>query len=165
MKQDAPRALPRLVIRPDDLTGEAIALFLRAHLDHMRAITPPGSVHALDLAGLRAPAVTFWSVWEVDELVGCGALQELDPTTGEVKSMRTAEAHRRKGIGTRMLAHIESEAVRRSYHALKLETGALPAFAPGRALYERHGFVRCGPFGSYTDDPNSVFMTKDLPRR
>lgn len=151
-------------IRKDDLRGEAIALFLRAHLDHMKAVTPPGSVHALDLAGLRVPEITFWSVWEGEELVGCGALKELDPRNGEVKSMRTAEAHQRKGIGTRMLEHIEAEAMRRGYDSLKLETGAMPEFSAGRALYERHGFVRCGPFGDYTDDPNSVFFTKALVR-
>lgn len=149
-------------IREDDLTGEAIALFLRAHLDHMKAVTPLESVHALDLAGLRAPEITFWSVWEDEELVGCGALKELDPNNGEVKSMRTAEKHLRRGIATRMLEHIEREAMRRGYQTLKLETGAMPEFAAGRALYERHGFVRCGPFGSYGDDPNSVFMTKAL---
>lgn len=149
-------------IRNDDLKGETTALFLRAHLDHMKTVTPLESVHALDLAGLRAPEITFWSVWEGTELVGCGALKELDPRNGEVKSMRTAEAHRRKGIGTRMLEHIEREAIRRGYDSLKLETGAMPEFAAARTLYERHGFVRCGPFGDYTDDPNSVFMTKAL---
>jgi putative acetyltransferase len=151
-----------LRIREDDLTGAAIALFLRAHLDHMKAVTPLDSVHALDLDALRAPEITFWSVWVDEELVGCGALKELDPRSGEVKSMRTADPHRRNGIATRLLEHIEGEALRRGYHSLKLETGAMPEFAAGRTLYERHGFVRCGPFGSYTDDPNSVFMTKAL---
>jgi len=153
-----------LEIREDDLTGETIALFLRAHLDHMKTVTPLESVHALDLAALRAPEITFWSVWEGNDLVGCGALKELEPGTGEVKSMRTAEAHRRKGIGARMLEHIEREATRRGYHALKLETGAMREFAAARAFYERHGFERCGPFGDYTDDPNSVYMTKALAR-
>lgn len=149
-------------IREDDLTGEAIARFLRDHLDHMRAVTPPESVHALDRAGLGAPEITFWSVWEGEELVACGALKELDPRSGEVKSMRTAEARRWEGIGTRMLEHIEREAMRRGYDSLKLETGAMSEFAAARALYERHGFVRCGPFGDYTDDPNTVFMEKTL---
>jgi putative acetyltransferase len=153
---------PLLKIRKDDLTGEKIVLFLRGHLEHMQAVTPPQSVHALDLVGLRAPAITFWSAWEGDELVGCGALKQLDSSTGEVKSMRTAEPHRRKGIATAMLAHIEKEAMRRGYTSLKLETGAMSEFAAGRALYERSGFVRCGPFGEYTGDPNSVFMTKTL---
>jgi putative acetyltransferase len=153
-----------LEIRPDDLTGEAIALLLRSHLDHMKAVTPLESVHALDLAALRAPEITFWSAWVGKELVGCGALKELDPRNGEVKSMRTAEAHRRKGFGRRMLAHIEREAMRRGYDSLKLETGAMPEFAAGRALYEGQGFVRCGPFGDYTHDENSVFMTKALAR-
>ena len=148
-------------IREDDLTGEKIVTVLCKHLDNMNAVTPPGSVHALPLGDLRAPAVTCRSVWEGDDLLGCGALKELDAKTGEVKSMRTAEAHRGRGVGSRMLRYIVGEAQRRAYTHLKLETGAMPAFAPARALYLRHSFSYCGPFGGYTDDPNSV-MTKDL---
>lgn len=149
-------------IRQDDLTGEEITGFLREHLENMNAVTPPGSVHALPLEGLRSPAVTFWSVWEGAELLGCGALKELDAKTGEVKSMRTAEAHRGRGLGGRLLEYLIGEAQRRTYTVLKLETGATPAFTPARALYLRHGFNYCGPFADYTDDPNSVFMMKCL---
>lgn len=152
----------QLNIRKDDLRGQPIADFLQAHLDHMREITPPGSVHALDLEALRSPAITFWTIWDGDELLGCGALKELDAITGEVKSMRTAPAHRRKGIASHMLEHIIQEAKQRNYKHLYLETGAFPAFAPARALYTRYGFEYRGPFGEYTDDPNSVFMTKSL---
>ncbi len=149
-------------IREDDLTGEKIGTFLREHLEDMNEVTPPESIHALPLEGLRSPAVTFWSVWEGAELLGCGALKELDAKTGEVKSMRTAEAHRGRGIGGRLLEHIIGEARRRAYAHLTLETGATPAFAPARALYLRYGFVYRGPFADYADDPNSVFMTKEL---
>ena len=149
-------------IRQDDLTGEDIINFLREHLENMHAVTPPGSVHALALEALRSPAVTFWSVWEGDDLLGCGALKELDAETGEVKSMRTAVAHRGRGVGGRVLEHIVGEAQRRAYTALNLETGATPAFAPARALYLRYGFTFCGPFADYSDDPNSVFMEKGL---
>jgi len=151
-----------LQIREDDLTGEKIGTFLREHLEDMNEVTPPESIHALPLEGLRSPAVTFWSVWEGAELLGCGALKELDAKTGEVKSMRTAEAHRGRGIGGRLLEHIIGEARRRAYAHLTLETGATPAFAPARALYLRYGFVYRGPFADYADDPNSVFMTKEL---
>jgi len=151
-----------LELREDDLTGAEIAAFLAAHLDEMYRITPAESVHALDLEGLRAPEVTFWSVWEGDRLVGCGALKEIDSGRGEIKSMRTEPSLRGKGIGSLTLRHITREAIRRGYASLSLETGAMAEFAGARALYERHGFEYCGPFDGYTDDPNSVFMTKRL---
>jgi len=152
-------------IREDDLSGEGIAALLREHLDNMYEITPPGSVHALGLEALRSSDITFWAAWKGRELLGCGALKELDATSGEIKSMRTAAEHRRRGVGTRILQHIIGEATRRGYRDLKLETGALPPFAAARALYARHGFELCGPFGPYREDPNSVFMSKSLPGR
>ncbi len=152
-------------IRVDDLSGAEIARLLEEHLRNMFLHSPPESVHALPLDALRKPDVTMWSAWEGRELLGCGALKELDRTHGEIKSMRTAAAHLRKGIGSRILETIMEEARRRSYLRLSLETGAQPAFAPARALYARYGFARCGPFGSYTDDPNSVFMTREIECR
>lgn len=149
-------------IREDDLMGREIAELLREHLEDMRAITPPESVHALDLEGLRSPNITFWSAWEGSALVGCGALKELDATSGEIKSMRTARAFRRKGIAAKILEHILGEAERRAYKRLYLETGSFPAFAPARALYLRYGFEFQGPFADYVEDPNSVFMVKKL---
>ncbi|MGG6296891.1 GNAT family N-acetyltransferase [Leptolyngbya sp. AN02str] len=149
-------------IRQDDLTGTEIIRFLQEHLENMHEITPPGSVHALDLQALRSPDITFWSAWNGDELLGCCALKELNATSGEVKSMRTVQTHRRKGIASKLLEHIVAEAIQRAYHCLYLETGAFPAFAPARALYARYGFQFCGPFGAYGDDPNSVFMVKML---
>jgi putative acetyltransferase len=149
-------------IREDDLTGPQIIALLREHLENMHAITPPGSVHALDVESLRAPNITFWSAWADDDLLGCGALKELDATSGEIKSMRTPAIHRCKGIASRMLEHIIEVARQRDYRHLYLETGSFPAFAPARTLYERYGFVSRGPFGDYTDDPNSSFMVKAL---
>ena len=149
-------------IREDDLTGKKIADLLREHLENMHEITPPQSVHALDLEALRSPDITFWAAWEGDELLGCGALKELDSRSGEVKSMRTAKAHRRRGVASKILEHIIKEALRRAYDCLNLETGAFPEFAPARALYIRYGFEYRGPFAEYIDDPNSVFMTKKL---
>lgn len=154
----------RLQIREDDLRGRKIADFLCEHLENMKEITPPESVHALDLEALRSPDITFWTAWEGDELLGCGALKELDSRSGEIKSMRTAKTHRRKGIAGKILEHIIKEAERRAYDCLNLETGALPEFAPARALYIRYGFKYRGFFAEYIDDPNSVFMTKKLAR-
>lgn len=149
-------------IREDDLTGKKIADLLREHLENMHEITPPESFHALDLEALRSPDITFWTAWEGDELLGCGALKELDSRSGEVKSMRTAKAHRRRGVASKILEHIIKEAERRAYDCLNLETGAFPEFTPARALYTRYGFEYRGPFADYNDDPNSVFMTKEL---
>lgn len=154
--------MSQLQIREDDLTGKKIADLLREHLENMYEITPPESVHALDLEALRSPDITFFSAWEGDELLGCGALKELDSRTGEVKSMRTAKAHCRRGVASKILEHIIKEASRRGYDCLNLQTGAKVEFAPARALYTRYGFEYRGPFAGYIDDPNSVFMTKKL---
>lgn len=149
-------------VRLDDLSGAQIARLLHEHLRGMRQNSPPESVHALDLAELRKPEIAFWTVWEGDELLGCGALKELDPRHGEIKSMRTAAAHLRKGVATRLLEHILQEARRRAYRRVSLETGSGPAFAPALSLYTRFGFRHCGPFADYAEDPFSVFMTRDL---
>lgn len=149
-------------IRLDDLRGPEIRALLEEHLANMRRISPPGSVHALDLDGLRRPGVTFWTAWEGGALLGCGALREIDPRHGEIKSMRTAEAARRRGVARAMLAHLLAEARRRGYARLSLETGSQPAFEPARRLYAGAGFEPCGPFEGYTADPNSAFMTLAL---
>lgn len=150
-------------IRRDDLTGPEIAALLQEHLQNMRSISPPESVHALDLAALRQPGITFWTAWSDRELLGCGALKELDPLHGEVKSMRTAAAHRRKGVAQALLRHILEVAESRGYQRLSLETGSQAAFEPARRLYESFGFNPCPPFGDYAEDANSVFMTRPLP--
>jgi putative acetyltransferase len=156
--------MSQLEIREDNLTGKKVADLLQEHLENMHEITPPESIHALDLEALRSPNITFWTAWENDELLGCGALKELDARNGEVKSMRTVKAHRRRSVASKILEHIIKEAERRAYDSLNLETGAFPEFAPARALYLRYGFEYRGPFAEYIDDPNSVFMTKKLGR-
>jgi putative acetyltransferase len=149
-------------IKRDDLTGPEIAELLREHLMSMAENSPPESMHALSLDELRQPDIMFWSVWDGPELLGCGALKELDPQHGEIKSMRTASAHRRKGVAANLLAHILEEARRRNYKRVSLETGSMDAFAPAHNLYAKFGFTECGPFADYIEDPNSVFMTKEL---
>ena len=146
-------------IRVDDLSGPEVAGLLQGHLDSVAVYSPPEGVHALDHQALRAPDVTFWSAWQGSELVGCGALKELDLTHGEGKSMRTASSHLRKGVAAALLEHMLSEARKRSYQRVSLETGSMEAFAPARALYARFGFLPCGPFVGYVEDRNSVFMT------
>lgn len=149
-------------IRVDDLSGREIAQLLQEHLRSMFLHSPPDSVHALDLEALRKPEITFWTVWHDSELLGCGALKELAAQHGEIKSMRTAAAHLRKGVAAGLMRHILGEAKRRPYRRLSLETGSGEAFAPAHSLYTRFGFQRCGPFADYVEDPYSVFMTREL---
>ena len=149
-------------IKVDDLSGPEVHELLQAHLRDMHLHSPPESVHALDLEALRRPEITFWTVWEGEELLGCGALKELDPAHAEIKSMRTANAHLRKGVAAHLLRYILAEARVRGYTRLSLETGSAEAFEPARRLYARFGFDYCGPFGDYVEDPYSVFMTREL---
>jgi len=144
------------------LDDPRVVELLRTHLTRARAETAPGSSHALDLTGLRAPEVTFWSAWEDDAVVAVGALKRLSADHGEIKSMHTAEAARGRGVGSAMLRQIMAAARVGGLSRLSLETGSWPYFAPARALYARHGFVECAPFGDYRPDPNSVFMTRAL---
>ena len=173
-------------IEIDDLSRPAIHALLNEHLQSMRELSPPESIHALDLQKLRQPEITFWSAWEGPLLLGCGALKALeahhghppdalrgqrrgehhnqhhDQGHGEIKSMRTPAALRRRGAGRAILAHIIDVARSRAYDRLSLETGAMQAFKPAQTLYQSFGFTFCGPFGDYVEDPNSVFMTLRL---
>ncbi|MGQ0511082.1 MAG: GNAT family N-acetyltransferase [Betaproteobacteria bacterium] len=151
-----------MIIRPDDLRGPEMTRLIREHLQSMHLHSPPESVHALGLAALRQPGISVWSAWDGPELLGCGALKALGAVHGEVKSMRTATPHLRKGVAAAMLTHIMDEARRRKYTRLSLETGSGEAFAPARALYTRFGFETCGPFADYIADPFSFFMTRAL---
>jgi putative acetyltransferase len=149
-------------IEVDDLRGPEIKSLLMAHLAHMQSVTPAESVHALDLEALRRPEITFWTAWRQDQLLGCGALKALNARHGELKSMRTAQGYLRQGVASAILQTVLEEASRRGYSRLSLETGAMSAFEPARALYARFGFEQCGPFEGYLHDPNSFFMTKTL---
>lgn len=159
-------AVPDFHIRVDDLTGPDIARLLEEHLADMNATSPPESKHALDLAALRQPDVTFWTLWarhnegEDEQLAGCCAVKRLTADHGEIKSMRTAAAFRRQGVARRLLQHILEQAKDQQLARLSLETGSMAYFATARALYDRFGFEECPPFGDYVEDPNSVFMTR-----
>ena len=149
-------------IRVDDLSGPEIKLLLQEHLADMYAVSPPESVHALDLNELRNSAVTFWTVWDQQQLAGCGAIKELDSTHAEIKSMRTAKDYRGKGISNLLLKHIIETAQNRHYSRLSLETGPQDFFLPARKLYEKFGFTYCEPFADYELDPFSVYMTREI---
>jgi putative acetyltransferase len=135
---------------------------LRFHFDTNMAVTPPGSAHVFDVSRLKQADVFFWSAWNVETLMGTGALKLLDTTHGEIKSMHTLQTARRSGVGAAMLQHIMQQAELKGLRRLSLETGSFEFFAPARALYARHGFEDCAPFGDYELDPHSTFMTREI---
>jgi len=144
------------------LDDPRVQALLTHHARTARAETAPGSAHALDLNGLNSSDVNFWSVWDGDVLIGVGALKRLSETHGEIKSMHTAQTHRRMGAGSTILLHIIGAARAMAFTRLSLETGSWNYFLPARSLYRRHGFIECPPFGEYLPDANSVFMTLTL---
>ncbi|MFB2687091.1 GNAT family N-acetyltransferase [Shewanella mangrovisoli] len=146
----------------DDLKGPEITALLTEHLEDMRATSPPESVHALDLDGLRQPNIRFWTLWDGRNLAGCGALKWLDAEHAEIKSMRTAATYKQQGIASKVLQHLINDAKAAGVQRLSLETGSMAFFQPARNLYAKFGFELCGPFADYVLDPNSLFMTKKL---
>jgi putative acetyltransferase len=151
-----------LRILPADLDDTRMILLLTDHVRVARAETAPGSAHALNLSGLRMPAISVWAAWIGGDLAGAGALKRLSAVEGEIKSMYTEHSARRRGVAQAMLTHIVETARGEGMERLSLETGSWPYFEPARRLYAAFGFSECGPFGDYREDPNSVFMTLDL---
>lgn len=149
-------------ISVSDLRSDDIAQFLQEHLDDMHATSPPESIHALDLEALRHPSITFWTVRKNSELLGCGALKQHSAFHGEIKSMRTSRQHRGQGIASHLLVFILEQAKQKGMNRVSLETGSMEFFAPARAMYQKNGFALCPPFADYIEDPNSVFMTREL---
>lgn len=145
-------------IKRDDLSDGRIIGLLDLHRQEMFKHSPPESVHALDVGALRSQALTFWRADCGEEFAACGAINELNPRSGEVKSMKTVDEHLRKGIARKLLLVLIDEARKRGYESLKLETGTMAAFIPAQALYQSLGFTECGPFGDYFEDVNSVCM-------
>ena len=156
-----PKSEP-IVLRRDDLTGEAIRGLIARHLRGMHENSPPDSVHAFDIDRLRDPSVTFWSAWVGDQIAGCGALKRLDDEQAEIKSMRVADGFLGQGVGRAILEHIIAQARAVGFHGLWLETGAAAPFLPAIRLYESAGFAPCGPFGGYAADAFSIFMTRTI---
>ncbi|WP_374528361.1 GNAT family N-acetyltransferase [Novosphingobium sp.] len=154
--------MPDYAIREDDLTGPEIAGLLTLHLQEMHAWSPPCSVHAMPIERLRAADVTFYSAWDGDRLAACGAIKQLDPGNGELKSMRAHPDYRGKGAGRAILDHLLAAARARGYARVSLETGSTEPFKPARDLYAANGFADCGPFADYQPDPFSHFMTRPL---
>ena len=152
-------------IGPGDLDDVNVVSLLREHMADMHANSPPGSVHALDVDSLKHPSVSFWIARDKNAVLGCVALKELSPTHGEVKSMRTSERARNRGVASELLTYLIRVARERRYERLSLETGTMEFFEPARSLYRKFGFTRCGPFADYTADSNSTFMTRRIGTR
>ncbi len=150
------------IVKPGDFSDERVRALLIRHLEGMHANSPPGHVFALDWSALQRPEISFYALWEGEELLGVGALKELEPGAGEIKSMRTADAHLRKGAGAAMLEHLIAEARRRGYRRLSLETGSGPAFEPALKLYRKYGFTEGGAFDGYEKSPFNQFLHLDL---
>lgn len=148
-----------LRIQSGGLDHPAVAELLRVHLAGMADHSPAESIHALNLDGLRAPNIRFYTVWRGEALAGCGALKQLSRHHGELKSMRTAAAFLRQGVAATLMTHLIDEARRIRLMRLSLETGSSPAFMPAINLYRRFGFEPCGPFADYRPDPFSRFMS------
>jgi putative acetyltransferase len=150
------------LIKPGDFGDDRVKSLLARHLEGMHASSPPGHVFALDWSGLQTPEISFYALWEDEELLGFGALKELGPRAGEIKSMRTADAHLRRGVAAAILDHLIAEARRRGYARLSLETGSGPAFEPALELYRKYGFVEGGAFSDYEKSPFNQFLHLDL---
>lgn len=146
----------------DDLQGTAVIDLLAFHLAEMHALSPPCKVHAMPVERLRQPDVTFYSAWDGDSLAAVGALREIEPGRGELKSMRATPEYRGKGAGEAILLHLMTEAQRRGYGWLGLETGRPAAYLPAQSLYRKHGFTECEDFGDYVGDEFSMCMSRSL---
>lgn len=153
------------VIKPVDFTSPQVSRLLDVHLQEMHRNSPLGSVYALDFSALQGADISFWSVWEDADLLAFGALKQVDPKHGEIKSMRTDHAHRRRGAAGYLLQHLLDTAAARGYNRVSLETGSGDAFAPAIELYRRFGFKPCREFGEYRKSDFNQFMSLDLPAR
>jgi putative acetyltransferase len=150
------------IIKPVDFLDDRVKALLTRHLEGMHANSPPGHVFALDWSGLQKPEISFYALWDGEDLLGFGALKELEPRAGEIKSMRTADAHLRRGVAATILDHIIAEARQRGYVRLSLETGAGPAFDPALNLYRKYGFTEGGAFDGYEKSPFNQLLHLDL---
>ena len=135
---------------------------LKKHFIELRSVSPAGSTHVLDVEGLKDPSIKFWSLWENEKLIGCGALKFLDSQHGEFKSIRVADEFRKKGFGEKIIFHLIEEAEKLKIKKISIETGSGNFFKSARELFKKFGFEPCEPFAHYTEDPNSCYYTKNI---
>ena len=135
---------------------------LKKHFIELRSVSPAGSTHVLDVEGLKDPSIKFWSLWENEKLIGCGALKFIDSQHGEFKSIRVADEFRKKGFGEKIIFHLIEEAKKLKIKKISIETGSGNFFKSARELFKKFGFEPCEPFAHYTEDPNSCYYTKNI---
>ncbi|MDP9421691.1 MAG: GNAT family N-acetyltransferase [Pseudomonadota bacterium] len=162
VQHDVEGTLANWTIHEGELDRDDVRALLDQHFAEMRAGSPPEACHVLPIDGLRNPAIRFFTLREDGTLLGCGALKQLEPGHGEVKSMRTADAALGRGVGQAMLDHLLAVARRSSMTRISLETGSTDQFAAANRLYEKNGFGRSGAFGDYADTPWTHFYTREI---
>tara|TARA_B100001750_G_C15196056_1_gene441232 strand:+ start:205 stop:669 length:465 start_codon:yes stop_codon:yes gene_type:complete len=135
---------------------------LRKHFIELRSVSPPGSTHVLDIDGLKDPSIKFWSLWENEKIVGCGALKFLNENHGEFKSIRVVDQYRRKGYGQKIITHLIGEAKKLNIEKISIETGSGKFFKSARKLFKKFGFKKCEPFAHYKIDSNSCYMNLEI---
>ena len=135
---------------------------LNKHFAELRSVSPAGSTHVLDIAGLKDQSIKFWSLWKNNEIIGCGALKFLEKNHGEFKSIRVTDKFRKTGIGEKLIDHLIEEEKKLEVSKLSIETGAGEFFLPARKLFSKFGFKACPPFAHYKEDPNSCYYTLNL---
>ncbi len=146
----------------NNFNNPSVNTLLRHHFVQLKSNSPEGSTHVLDIEGLKIPSIKFWSIWDNEKLIGCGALKFLDEVHGEFKSIRVSDEFRNLGYGIKLLGHLILEAKKNKIKRISLETGAGDFFKPARKLFEKAGFKACSPFAHYKEDPNSCYYSKDI---
>ena len=149
-------------IKLDDLSGEAVKKLLQIHLENAAKHSPEEAIFALDLDALKLPEISFWTVWENDQILACGALKQLNKNHAEIKSMHTLEKSRGKGVASKLLSHILKQAQLKDISQISLETGTAIAYSSAHRLYKKFGFSECQPFDDYEESPHSLYMTLEL---
>ncbi len=137
---------------------------LNKHFIELRSVSPKGSTHVLDIPGLKIPSIKFWSLWENNNLVGCGALKFLEDKHGEFKSIRISDKYRNKGLGKKIIDYLIEEAIKLNIKKISVETGTGNFFEPARKLFKKCGFKQCKPFAHYKEDPNSCYFSLDIKK-
>ena len=146
----------------DNFDNPEVNELLTKHFVELRAASPEGSAHVLDIPGLKVPSIKFWSLWDYDKLIGCGALKFLDKEHGEFKSIRVHDVYRNKGNGIKVIKHLIEEAKKLNIKRISIETGAGKFFEPARKLFDKCKFEPCEPFAHYKKDKNSIYLTKHI---
>ena len=132
------------------------------HFKELRSVSPKGSTHVLDIDGLRNPSIKFWSLWQQDKLIGCGAIKFLSDKHGEFKSIRIVDEFKRKGLGKKIIAHLIKKAKLNNLKKISVETGTGEFFKPARILFKKTGFKECKPFAHYKEDINSIYFDIEI---